>query len=185
MNTRLNYRPSRLVLPGLAALVLISACSDEMPVKPPQGGASEGEVRTVQQAQIEATTPVPQTLEVNREDRLIARIQDRTAEELGELLLRAENTIAAWEIYPDYDPIEFILDGPEARLFVRSNYGLHRELVDRAARLDAFGVIDVKICERWMEANEVMSSDFPAFVDTVNYGPAAKRQLLREGYIYF
>lgn len=127
----------------------------------------------------------PQLLEVSRDDRLIARIQDRTADELSVLLVRAEKTIAAWEVYPDFDPIEFILDGPEARLFVRSNYPQHRDLVDRAARLDAFGVIDVKICERWMEANEVMESDFPAFVDTVNYGPAAKRQLLREGYIYF
>ncbi len=119
------------------------------------------------------------------EGRLVARIESHTAEELESILRRAESTIDSGRGFPDFEPVEFILHGPEAEFFIHRNYERHREIVDLAARLDAFGVIDVKICEQWMAVNGVSRGDLPAFIDTVPFGPRAEEQLLREGYVYF
>lgn len=117
--------------------------------------------------------------------RLVARIEAHTADELEAILRRAERAIAAGRKYPDFEPVEFILHGPEAEFFIHRNYERHREIVDLAARLDAFGVIDVKICEQWMAGNGVVRGDLPAFIETVPFGPTAEEKLLREGYVYF
>ncbi len=141
------------------------------------------------QAQPLVSTEVPGAAELtpalNPGSRYLAQIEAHTVEEFARLLQRAEAAITEDETYPQFEPIEFILHGSEAAFFVRSNYPQFREIVDRAARLDAFGVIDIKICEGWMSLRNVQRAELPAFVETVPYGPAAEKQLLREGYIYF
>ena len=115
----------------------------------------------------------------------VARIQAHTPEEVGSILNRAEDLMAQQDSYSQEKPIALILHGEEAQAFLRSNYGSHKELVDLAAKLDAFNVIDVQICETWMSMNKVDRSEIPAFINTVPFGPAAEQALKGSGYLYF
>jgi intracellular sulfur oxidation DsrE/DsrF family protein len=75
-----------------------------------------------------------------------------------------------------------ILHGSEAVPFTSSGYDANRELVDRAARLDAYRLIDVRICETWMTENGIERSEIPAFVEPVPYAPEEIERLQAEGY---
>ena len=66
-----------------------------------------------------------------------------------------------------------------------ANYARYKDTVDLAARLEAFGLIDIRICEAWMSDNQVLQSDLPPFVDTVPFGPAEARRLEAAGYVSF
>ena len=63
-----------------------------------------------------------------------------SVEELSEILgaLDSEETLS-----PTDDPIVIMLHGKEADTFVQPNYDANKTLVDQAAKLDAFGLIDV------------------------------------------
>ena len=61
----------------------------------------------------------------------------------------------------------------------------HKALLDLAERLEKNNVIDVRICETWMRANDVDRSELPEFVDTVPLGPSEEVRLRKDGYIYF
>ena len=43
-----------------------------------------------------------------------------------------------------------VLHGDEALAFTSAEYAVYTESVDRAARLEAFVLLDVRICENWM-----------------------------------
>lgn len=116
---------------------------------------------------------------------LVAHIEAHTAEELSSILSRAEALLEAEEQYSSQQPIALILHGDETEAFLKGNYSAYRELVDLAARLDAFNVIDVQVCETWMRDNGVEREQLPPFVNTVPYGPAAERELIERGYDHF
>lgn len=101
---------------------------------------------------------------------------------LAVLLSRAESLI---EVSPRPEPIVILLHGPEAEPFLRRNYPANRDVVNLAARLDAFGVVDVRVCETWMRDNNLDVDDMPPFVETVPYAPAMLQQLEDAGYVRF
>ncbi|WP_132704029.1 hypothetical protein [Reinekea marinisedimentorum] len=115
----------------------------------------------------------------------VAQIQAHTGEELTEILRRIDNLYERGERYPQSNPVALVLHGDEANLFLRQNYSENKEIVDLAARLDAFNAIDIQVCETWMGFSSVPRTELPAFVDTVPYGPAAEKALLEQGYEYF
>jgi len=117
--------------------------------------------------------------------RYMAQIRLHTPMEIEVLLERASKLVEQAQHYESFEPIAVVLHGNEADAFRFGNYQRYRKLIDLAARLDAFNVIDVKICETWMRMNNVQRSELPAFVDTVPFGPAEKRTLRREGYKFF
>lgn len=84
---------------------------------------------------------------------------------------------------PMTDPVVVILHGSEARSFTSAGYNNNRMLVDQAARLSAYRLIDVRMCETWMQANEVAPDDLPAFVKTVRFAPEEIQRLESEGYV--
>ncbi|MGR6872513.1 DsrE family protein [Pseudomonas sp. HK3] len=114
----------------------------------------------------------------------IALLHAHTPEELAGILDQAEAWANTRSEYPD-QPITIVLHGKEANVFVRQNYQMYRQLVDKAARLDAFNVVDIKICETWMGMNQVRRDQLPAFVDTVPFGPGEEKRLLKAGYQSF
>jgi len=122
---------------------------------------------------------------VESEDRYVANLEKHTPDELYSAFLKADGLLKNGDSYPDFEPIVFVLHGEEANIFVRQNYSKYKNMVDLAARLDAFGIIDVKICEYWMSDNDIEIREFPAFVETVPYGPTEEKRLVGEGYIYF
>ena len=84
---------------------------------------------------------------------------------------------------PMTDPVVVVLHGSEATAFTSAGYASNRMLVDQAARLSAYRLIDVRMCETWMEANEVAADEIPAFVKTVPYAPEEIERLEAEGYV--
>ncbi len=116
---------------------------------------------------------------------LVAHIEAHTPQELASILTRAEAVLEAEENYSNARPIALILHGDETQAFLKGNYEAYRELVDMAARLDAFNVIDVQVCETWMRDNGVSREQLPPFVNTVPYGPAVEQELLKQGYEHF
>lgn len=116
---------------------------------------------------------------------LVAHIEAHTPEELSSILSRAESLLEAEDRYSSEEPIALILHGEETNAFLKGNYAAYRDLVDQAARLDAFNVIDIQVCETWMRDNGVEREQLPPFINTVPYGPAAERDLIEQGFDYF
>lgn len=121
----------------------------------------------------------------NSQGLYVAKVKLHTAEELQELFDRAEGYLALNQGYNGSSPIEVVLHGPEVRVFQRKNYQQYKMLVDQAARLDAYNIIDVRVCEVWMSVDDVTHSELPPFVDTVPNGPEYQEQLIEDGYSYF
>ncbi len=110
-------------------------------------------------------------------------VSTHTAEELEALLYRAEEIREAHaEGYDDLE-IVLILHGPDINFFRQENYIKHKPIVDLAAKLDAYDIIDMKICETTMSNMGVARSEVPAFIESVPYAPAEIRRLGEEGYI--
>ena len=113
-----------------------------------------------------------------------AQLSQHTPDELNALLMRADDLARASNFSP-VEPVTFVLHGDEIELFTRANYASNQSLVDLAARLDAFEVIDVRVCETWLRDNGVAASELPPFVETVPFGPTFQASLQRSGAIPF
>jgi intracellular sulfur oxidation DsrE/DsrF family protein len=126
----------------------------------------------------EATVQQPQYL---------AAIELHTAEELRQVLQRAEELLSDGALMIDDPvPVTFVLHGPEVRILLRQNYLANKPTVDLAASLSALGVVEIKACETWMGGNRIEVEELQPFVGTVPYGPAEARRLLQEeNYLYF
>ncbi len=117
----------------------------------------------------------------------LVRIDQNKPEEVEAALLRAEAFyLESAPLLAGSPPIALVLHGPEVEVFFRENYSRYKNIVDLAARLTAFQVVDIKICRtrlRFLEQNE--ASLFP-FVGTVAFGPDEIARLTEEeGYVRF
>ena len=65
----------------------------------------------------------------------------------------------------------------------KKNYAMNKDLVDLAARLDAFKVVDLKVCEASMDSLGVTNMDIPAFIETIPFAPDTMNELREQGYI--
>jgi intracellular sulfur oxidation DsrE/DsrF family protein len=83
------------------------------------------------------------------------------------------------------DRIVLILHGPEVEFFSTRNYDRYKDIVDQAARLDAFDIVDVKICQSMMKVQGIERDDIPSFIEQVPFGEAEIERLVGEGYVYF
>lgn len=117
--------------------------------------------------------------------RSVLDISVHTREELKFLLDRAERFVREPRPVGRADHIVLVLHGPEIEFFSRRNYEQYRDLVDQAARLDAFDIVDVKICQTMMRVRGVERDDIPAFIEQVPFGEAEIKRLAGEGYVYF
>ncbi len=101
--------------------------------------------------------------------------------DLDSLLTAIEETLI--EDTPTQPPVVVILHGDEAFSFTRENYLEKKELVDRAAMLAAYDLIDVRMCQTWMNENNVTPSDIPPFIETVPYAPEEIKRLQEQGFL--
>ena len=110
-------------------------------------------------------------------------VTEHTLEELEALLERAEEVTMVQS--PEYQDLEIVMviHGPDIEWFTQQNYTDNQKLIDLAARLDAYDVIDMKVCEKTMEHHGVERKDIPKFIDSVPYAPIEIENRLREGYI--
>lgn len=79
--------------------------------------------------------------------------------------------------------IALVLHGPELDYFSIRNYAMHRELVDLAAKLVAFQIIEIKACDTKLQEMGIHPDDLPAFIEVVPYGPDEVRRLVGSGYL--
>lgn len=119
--------------------------------------------------------------------KLLAHIEVHTVDELNQLLKRSEQLFDSGELISGKDtPVAFVLHGREASSLFNMNYKDNKALVDLAARLSAFEVVEIKVCKTWMGGKGLDESQLPPFVGTVPLGPAEQRRLLKEeSYVYF
>lgn len=82
----------------------------------------------------------------------------------------------------NHPPIALVLHGPEIEMFAIKNYPQHQDIVDKAARLDALGQIEVKMCRQKMGELHITEQDIPAFIETVPFGPDEVKRLEEKGY---
>jgi intracellular sulfur oxidation DsrE/DsrF family protein len=149
-----------------------------------QDASMQPAVQTQAIASISVADSVVQktTLEMQK---LQADVALHTLAELQQLLEQAEKIANGESQYNTNEPISVVLHGEEIKAFVRSNYRSNKALVDLAARLDAFNIIEVKACKRWMGANGIMESELPPFVEAVPFGAGERDRLEKAGYAYF
>lgn len=116
----------------------------------------------------------------------LARINNSSPDGLRSALERAEMLFMEGRLRSELPPASFVLHGPEVAVFFRENYSSNKNLIDLAARLSAFGVVDIQICET---RTGVLGRDRSAllpFVGTVPFGPAEEQRLIdKEKYVYF
>jgi len=105
---------------------------------------------------------------------------------LENALKRAERLFVDGQLKEGHGPVTFVVHGPEVSVFFRDNYDEHKPILDLAAKLTAFKVIDIRICETRMGVLGRDKSVLVPFVETVPFGPAEEERLLSdEAYIYF
>ena len=102
--------------------------------------------------------------------------------DLDALLVTLEQSLLSSTPGAAGEPIIVILHGEEAFPFTRSRYLNNKALVDRTALLDAYKLIDVKMCETWMTENGISPDDLLPFIETVPFAPDEARRLEAEGY---
>ncbi len=117
----------------------------------------------------------------------LAQIEVHTVAELRGVLERADKLFADGDLQAGSDPpVAFVLHGAEAKALLRNNYQQNKATVDLAARLSAFQVVDIKVCETWMKGQKIDATLLPPFIGTVPYAPdAIKRLMEKQGYVYF
>lgn len=115
----------------------------------------------------------------------LARIELNNPAEVEAILLRAEGLYLADGIPENLPPVVFVLHGPEVAIFQKQNYQQYKPIVDLAARLSAFQVIDIRICQTRLRNIGGVEAGLYPFVGSVPYGPAEVARLLDEEYVYF
>lgn len=117
----------------------------------------------------------------------LADIRVHTAEELAEILRRAEILLDNGDYTAEKSaPVVFLLHGDEARILFKNQYSANKQVVDLAAKLSAFDVIDIRICDSWLERNNFDQTELQPFIGSVEYAPAEEKRLVKEEqYRYF
>lgn len=106
-----------------------------------------------------------------------------TPEQIREVLQHAEQLSAAPRSGNEKASISMVLHGPEIDFFSIENYGKYKDIVDLAARLDAYNVIEVKMCQTMMRMRGLKSENVPGFIEQVPYGPDEVEKLRQRGYV--
>jgi intracellular sulfur oxidation DsrE/DsrF family protein len=144
--------------------------------------------RVVQNAPlVEDTVTLPESRPAEGEApvRAVLDISVHTIEGLRVLFDRAEELAMRPQAPGEEASVVLVLHGPEVEFFSIRNYEKYKDIVDQAARLDAFDVVDVKICQTMMGIQGVDRNDIPSFIEQVPLGPGEVDRLLQEGYVAF
>jgi len=120
----------------------------------------------------------------SEEKHYLANITIHSPDELKEVLRQADI------FYEDSNyhlakPIKVVVHGAEAEVFITDRYRQYKPIVKLAAQLQSLEVVDIFVCETWIQGNGYEKKDFYNFVGTVPFGPAEMKRLLNMGYVYF
>lgn len=133
---------------------------------------------TIEEASYVSSELAPQT----DAKRLIVPIELHTVEELESMLTAVESRYSHNHID---GPVMMVLHGSEINTFIKDNYARYQSVVQKSTELTEKGVVQIEICERWLDANNISRSRLQPFVKTVEYGPARLQELVNDQYTYF
>ena len=121
------------------------------------------------------------------EEKYLADITIHNPQELFDILTRADMLLESGQYSMEgSSPIIFLLHGDEARILFKQQYENNKEVVDLAAKLTALNVVDIKVCDIWIEGNNLFTKDLQPFVGVANNAMAeAERLVSQENYQYF
>ena len=103
-------------------------------------------------------------------------------DELRKVLQRAEELVSTPKSASQPANIELLLHGPEIKYFAINQYGQYKDIVDLAARLDAYNVVELKMCETAMKDFGVKKDDIPSFIEFVPNAEIELEKLSRRGF---
>lgn len=79
--------------------------------------------------------------------------------------------------------VVLVLHGPDIDFFSSRNYSKDQNIVDLAAKLDAFDVFDFKMCAAFAANLGLEESEVPPFIEFVPYGPDEIERLKSAGFV--
>jgi intracellular sulfur oxidation DsrE/DsrF family protein len=116
----------------------------------------------------------------------VARINNDSPAEVADALKRAEKFYLDGKLAELSDPLSIVLHGPEVEIFFKDKYKQYKDIVDLAARLSAFGVINLRVCETQAGIMGRNRASIHSFIGTVAFGPSEiKRLLNQQSFVYF
>jgi len=150
-------------------------------------GEQQQAVMVTTEVVVEETLPdVEITPEVEAlPEKAVLDVSVHTIEGLKVLFDRAEQLAMTPRPGGEDASVILVLHGPEVDFFSIKNYDKYKDIVDQAARLDAFDVVDVRICQTMIGVRGIERSDIPSFIEQVPYGPGEVERLKQEGYVAF
>ena len=173
----------KIIVLLLIAMLLALLFYISQPGREPGGEAAESAAgEFADEAELPSMEVFPEAARVKK---AVLDISVHTIDELKVLLDRAEGLAMAPQPPGATASVILVLHGPEVEFFAISNYEKYKDIVDQAARLDAFDVVDVRICQAMMEVKGIPRGDIPAFIEQVPLGPVEIERLVGEGYVYF
>ena len=121
------------------------------------------------------------------EEKYLADISVHSPQELLDILMRADMLFESGQYSAENSsPIIFLLHGEEARILFKPQYESNKQVVDLAAKLTALNVVDIKVCDIWINGNNLFVKDLQPFVGVANNAAAeAQRLVSQERYQYF
>jgi len=130
---------------------------------------------------------VTATPHLTLEEKYLADITIHSPQALFDILTRADMLFESGQYSAeDASPIIFLLHGDEARILFKQQYENNKEVVDLAAKLTALNVVDIKVCDIWINGNNLFIKDLQPFVGVANNAMAeAERLVSQENYQYF
>jgi hypothetical protein len=178
MNTDNTFTGFYSLAAGLFSVMILSGCSSESDIS----GVEHDKQPVVSMAR-SSTTPVSDFLFDPSNPHFLFDVTEHSTDELHALLNRI-NEIAESGL-EDYINLEIImiLHGPDINLFTYRSYEANKSLVDLAAKLDAFNIIDMKVCATVLPELGVSKAELPAFIEVVPYAPHEIERLVEKGYI--
>jgi len=170
-----------LVLALAGGLLLAMAYVFISPTREQQGSVVDPVAGVAETISPVGTSPGADTVP----ERTVLDVSVHTIEGLRVLFDRAEELAMTPRPKGEDASVVLVLHGPEVEFFAIKNYDKYKDIVDQAARLDAFDVVDVKICQTMMGARGIEQNDIPSFIELVPYGPGEVERLKQEGYVAF
>lgn len=135
---------------------------------------------------LQSSNGAPNAVEDLEGGGFLAEITVNSPEEVERALKRAEQLFEQGAVTGDTGPATFVLFGPEVSIFLKENYEENKTIVDLAARLSAFKIVDIKVCELHLGRIGHDKNSIHPFVGTVPYGPGEVDRLIKEErYSYF
>lgn len=170
---------SRILLGGVMILALTALALLLRPAAMPEGDAASPPPPIRLAEAPPEVVPPPDSVTGGR----LFDINVHTEEELELILQRVDALARGRDGQAPREPIALVLHGPEVAFFAARNHARYRDLVDLAAKLSAYELIDIRMCQTKMEELGIERGEIPPFIELVPYGPAESERLLQEGYV--